>query len=390
MRSNIVNIAVCGRFHFHNYVPFLQKEKILNKFYYSHQIGTWKQTGLTPDGLVNAAAKEYLLRAELHLFSNRFAEITNPVYGALWAQQALISWSPAPILHVMAHGYEQPLVSRAKKDGAKVIVEVVNTHPAEQLSTLNAERSRRSLTLSRKHMSRREEKIAELSLQADIILAPSRHVGNSFIKHGAQAERVKVLPYAANLSRFYSRTTPQSSNAPLKVICVGAISLRKGQLYLLEAARALGPEQVSVTLVGRISSDITALLEQYDGAYNYIPSVPNELLVQLLHAHDVFVLPTLEEGLAISNCEAMAAGLCVVTTLPSGAGEMLRHGENGMLVEPASSAALVAALEHLNKNRELTEKLGENAAKSMQVFHNWEIYAEKLKHLYNELAEQVS
>ena len=126
-----VNIAVCGKFHFVNYVKYLEEAEVLSRFYFSHKFDAASQVGVNPNRAVNIWPKEYLVQAHGRILSDRVASL-HLAYGKIWALSALACWVPADILHLMAHGYALSLISRARKDGARVLAEAVNTHPANQ------------------------------------------------------------------------------------------------------------------------------------------------------------------------------------------------------------------------------------------------------------------
>jgi glycosyltransferase involved in cell wall biosynthesis len=77
----------------------------------------------------------------------------------------------------------------------------------------------------------------------------------------------------------------------------------------------------------------------------------------VLHAADIFVLPSLWEGLPIGLLEAMAMRKAVIGTRVDGTREVLQDGENGLMVEPGDVEALAAAIVRLTRDRELRESL---------------------------------
>ena len=383
-----VNIAVCGKFHYFNYVKYLTEAGVLSRIYFSHKLDAVNQLGVDPSRAVNIWPKEYLIQAHGRLLRDRFEGLL-PAYGKIWSLGALASWVPAEILHVMAHGFSLSLIARARADGARILAEAVNTHPANQREILARETDHWGIRAPRKQLDLREQRLVAEVHDADAVLVPTETVRRSFVERGIDAEKIFKLPYAANLSRFFPRqpSDPERrSGGPLKVICVGAIGLRKGQLHLLEACRRLGKNAVELTLVGTISSNIAVRLRAYGSLFRHIERVPNTELRSLLLQHDVFVLVSLEEGLALAICEAMACGLPVVATKESGAEEIVIDGVSGYFVPARSTEELAQRLDFLAENRELLESIGIRAGEATQRYVNWPAYARQLMDIYTRLS----
>ena len=88
---------------------------------------------------------------------------------------------------------------------------------------------------------------------------------------------------------------------------------------------------------------------------------------RLLAAIDVYVQPSVNEGLSLSILEAMAAGKAVVATRVGGTGEVIADGETGVLVPPGSSAALAAAILRLLADPDAREAIVTGGARPRRV-----------------------
>ena len=126
------------------------------------------------------------------------------------------------------------------------------------------------------------------------------------------------------------------------MINTGSLSLRKGTPYLLEAFRIIRQKHPSARLLltRDIREDVLPVLQKYaDLPIEWAPSLPHAQLVERIQSADVFVLPSLEEGLARAVLEAMACGLQVVVTPHTGANDFVNPGVNGEVVPIRDASA---------------------------------------------------
>jgi len=85
---------------------------------------------------------------------------------------------------------------------------------------------------------------------------------------------------------------------------------------------------------------------------------------------DVFVLASFAEGLPVALMEAMALGVPCVSTTIAAIPELIRDGENGLLVSPSNVEALSGALRRLAEDRDLRRKLGPKARVTVEAHYN--------------------
>lgn len=163
---------------------------------------------------------------------------------------------------------------------------------------------------------------------ADLILCPSDYVARSYAIHGVPREKCIVLPYAANPSLFNRpKTTPEDGR--LHILYVGSVGPRKGLVYLLQALQSLPPDRFTCTAVGRVEPGFEPVLAPFRHLFTHVPSVPPHELPAYYQRASVFVLPTLDEGMAYVIMEALCSGTPVITTPHSGAEGIVRDDEIG-------------------------------------------------------------
>jgi glycosyltransferase involved in cell wall biosynthesis len=111
------------------------------------------------------------------------------------------------------------------------------------------------------------------------------------------------------------------------------------------------------------------------------PIVPVEQMPELYAAHDVFLFPSLVEGLPLVLLEAMATGMPVITTNTCGMADVVEDEFNGLLIPPADAQAMEEAILRLARSMEMRKNLGEAARETMKRY-TWERAARQLEALY--------
>ena len=207
---------------------------------------------------------------------------------------------------------------------------------------------------------------------AELILVGSRFARDSFVAHGIAAERLRVIPYGADTQHFWPPPQPRRRPSPFRVLFVGQIGERKGISYLLQAYRRFCKVDTELHLVGDFVPGAEVYLPFRD-LYRHTAHVPQSQLPEVYRAADVFVFPTLVEGLGMVVLEAMACGLPVIVT-PRGPDEVVRDGVDGYVVPAGDSTAIIEALERLYADVELRLQLGRNARSQAERW-SWARYA---------------
>lgn len=242
---------------------------------------------------------------------------------------------------------------------------------------------RDSITIHRRPVWEQEQLDSEVEL-ADYILVGSTFVRDSFIAEGVSAEKIRVIPYGADTQLFCSGNDRLGNGDRLQLLFVGQIGQRKGISYLLKAVQSIRSRGVSLTLVGKIQGSGRGLVP-YRESFLHLPHVPHEDLATIYRKADVFVFPTVLEGMGIVVLEAMASGLPVITT-PNGPGDIVRDGVDGFLVPPRDVSAIVDRIEFLRKNPDVRREMGFNASERAQKF-TWKAYQRDVLSFLRETAK---
>ena len=238
-----------------------------------------------------------------------------------------------------------------------LLVEAVNTHVEVQRRILDCEVARwqtEPLCWDETEIVRRVREYAA----ADYILGPSDFVRESFAQEGFAAARLLKNPYGCrDLGSFQAAERPPRRDQPLRVLYVGQLNLRKGLGYLLEAFARFPAGAMELILVGPTSPP-TGLPEALPPGVSCTGVLRGAALAEAYAQAEVFVQPSVEEGLSLVVGEAMHFGLPVVATVSSGAQELFQDETAGLLVAPADSDALFLALERMQQAPDWRHRLG--------------------------------
>lgn len=252
---------------------------------------------------------------------------------------------------------------RQKAAGGYCLLRQVNAHgrtaarifqqQAERFPELLSAYHRQVLRESEGHTLRREREYA----LADLIVANSAFVRDTFLAQGVAREKIVYVPTGfPALSAKAARAGRGAEK--IRFLYAGSLSLRKGAIDLLRAWRQwLTAEAAELWLAGSVQLP-SHVLDEYRDDVRLLGPVPKETLQQLFLQSDVFVLPTLCEGMAHVVLEAMSHGLPVITTRESGCAEFVVDDENGWIVRSGDEADLARALLDALRRRERLPALG--------------------------------
>ena len=119
-----------------------------------------------------------------------------------------------------------------------------------------------------------------------------------------------------------------------------------------------------------------------EGRITWLGKVPHDDVGWVMSAGDVFVLPSLSEGLPTVVCEAMACGLPVVATAVDGTPEIVDDPTTGLLVQPKDPVGLAAALARVMGDAALRAAMGAEALRRSEADYTWAANAARMEDVY--------
>ncbi|MFZ2386065.1 MAG: glycosyltransferase family 4 protein [Candidatus Omnitrophota bacterium] len=214
-------------------------------------------------------------------------------------------------------------------------------------------------------------------------------------------EMIRLVPNGID-SDFFSpglrRSSEKSARSDLRqslglpegriIGTIGRLSDVKGHLYFIEAmpdiSRAFPGAAFLIVGEGRMKEAIVARARER-GVLNklYLRDSVSDTR-QALWAMDVFVMPSLSEGLGLSLMEAMSCALPAVGSDVGGIRTLIRHGDNGLLVKPADPPALAAAVKTLLADEQMMSVMGARAREYIRSGFSLEGMAAGTEEVYKE------
>ena len=266
-------------------------------------------------------------------------------------------------------------IKKIKAKGGIAIVEECGSCNIAQNKILDTEYRALNLRFNKKtpdFILQRELK--EVTL-ADYILCPSRYVASSFIDAGIPENKCVIIPYGANLKLFMPASTPKDE---FSILFVGTIGVRKGLIYLFKALEILSQKyNLKCVLIGSVEEQFRGIMEKYATLFTHIPRVPHHRLIEHYNKASVFVFPSLDEGMAYVQLEAMACGLPVICTPNSGGDSVISDGTDGFVIPIRDEVAIADKIEYLYLHPLESQRMGNSAAGKARQF-SWDSYGDKL------------
>ena len=208
----------------------------------------------------------------------------------------------------------------------------------------------------------------------DGVAAISAGVADAMADAGVSRDRITIIPSGVDCDYFRPPSADERGAAraalgiapsTVAVGTVGALETRKGHPYLLEAIARIGSSAMVCLIAG--DGSMRAEFEQYAAKLGVSSQVRFlgrlEPSRALLWALDIFVFPSLREGLGVAAIEAAACGLPTVASGVGGLREVVADGVSGILVSPGNSAELAEAVSRLAASASDRSEMGAAARK---------------------------
>jgi len=230
----------------------------------------------------------------------------------------------------------------------------------------------------------------------DAVAAISSAVADALVRSGVQRDRITIIPSGVDCVRFHPPSAAERERArgalgladrDIAVGTIGMLEPRKGQRYLIEAMallcgeanqayRAIAPDGLHphkmrclIAGGGTLADEIEAQIRMHGLGDSVRLMGMIDDSAALLQALDIFVLPSLQEGLGVAALEAMACGLPVIASAVGGLAQTVADGVTGIHVAAGDARTMANAIARIASEPELGAAMG--AAGRLRVTANY-------------------
>jgi glycosyltransferase involved in cell wall biosynthesis len=377
-----VNIGVVGRFHAFDLAKQLQKYKLLNKLITTYPKFKVKEWEIESDKIVSEIFLEILRR-----YGNRISYISKEninKFISIKHAKYVISYLNQCDIYIGWSGSSLETLIEAKKRGVTTILERGSTHYTYQQNILFEEFNKYGLKFNINYDILARE-LLEYEL-CDYISIPSSFVKRTFMEKGIPENKLLVNPYGVDLSNF--KQIPKEDKI-FRVIFCGTLSIQKGSHYLLQAFYELNLPNSELWHIGSIKEEMKTFMKKYQSdKIIYKGHYPQNELYKLYSQGNVFCIPSLQEGMAMVQLQAMACGLPLICTTNTGGDDLItKNGEEGFVIPIRDVNAIKEKILYLYENQDICYEMGQKAKQRVSKDFSWDDYGKRyfnnLKRIYN-------
>ena len=224
---------------------------------------------------------------------------------------------------------------------------------------------------SEEKLFRKEEELR----RADRITCPSQFVLDSIPLEIRQKTPCQISPFGSPPSEPVNVASFPKSDTH-KLLFVGSMSQRKGLADLFEAMKLLKREPISLSILGQPSMPMEFYRKQF-AEFEYFPPCSNQKVRKIMKVHDALVLPSIVEGRALVQQEALSCGLPIIVTPNAGGVDLEEEGKTGHIVPIRSPEKIAQSIRAMIENKNRKEEIQKLCQKKAEQY-SWASYAENI------------
>lgn len=225
--------------------------------------------------------------------------------------------------------------------------------------------------------------------RADHIQAISHYLADWAKEMRAECP-VEVVPNGVHMEHG-TWNMGQNRKTLKKIVTVSRLVEKNGVEDLIRAMQELGRDDVVLDIVGDgvLRKKLKGLVRELGLEKNvtFVGKVSYKEIYNRLDQVDVFVRPSLSEGLGNAFLEAMATGVPVIGTRVGGIPDFLKDGETGWFCEVKNPKSIAEKISYVldEKNKEHVEQVVRRAKQMVEEKYNWDLIARKMERIFQSL-----
>ena len=235
-------------------------------------------------------------------------------------------------------------------------------------------------------VDRGERKTQELML-ADTVICPSQFVIDSIPVELREGRRCVLAPFGSPAIPEPDARLRKQRGARLRVLFAGMLSQRKGLADVFAAFRLLKRSDVELVVLGQALTGMEFYRREYPH-FTYEAPRPHAQVLELMQTCDVFVFPSIVEGRALVQQEAMACGMPLIVTPNAGGEDLIIEGQTGFLVPIRRPDIIAERLAWCADHREEVRAMGQ-AARAHANGLTWSSYGREVVRAVSETLATV-
>jgi glycosyltransferase involved in cell wall biosynthesis len=232
-----------------------------------------------------------------------------------------------------------------------------------------------TLVGTRDSLAKLERKTEELAL-ADMVICPSLFVLKSLPPAVRQDKHCLVAEFGSPLGKPDTARRASEGSGKLRVLFAGSLTQRKGLADVFAAMKLLKRNDVELIVMGSPIAPMEFYRSQYRD-FTYMSTRPHDEVLKLMQTCDVLVLPSLAEGRALVQQEALANGLPLIITENTGGEDLVIPGETGFLVPIRSPDKIAEKISWLADHRDSLPDMRLAAIKKAEEYP-WQQYTDRI------------
>ena len=220
---------------------------------------------------------------------------------------------------------------------------------------------------------------------ADRVTAISSYLADFARSMGAK--KVEIIPNGVDQKKFKHKNEKLKINATGKIVLIttGRLVKKNAVEDIIKALNFL-PENIFFRSVGSGEDEgvLKKVVEKLGlkNRVEFLPHASHEKMAELLASADIFIRPSLSEGLGNSFLEAMAVGVPIIGTRVGGIPDFLNDGDTGLYCEIKNPNSVAEKVKLLIQDPALYEKISRHGAELVHEKYNWDIIADKFRTIF--------